>query len=118
MKVLRLQSGCLRIGDFLLVVVESDNISAAFFHRARREQTRTAEAKNRDPLPSERGDRNQGSSQLECREPGKCQHNGDNPEAYHDLRLGPTKLLGVVVDRRHLEYTLTEHPVRDNLDDD
>jgi hypothetical protein len=66
-KVLCLQPCCLRVGNLLLVIVESDNVGTAFFHRSRGEQTRTAEAKNRDPLPGERGDRNQGSSQLERR---------------------------------------------------
>src|SRR4051794_28332510 len=41
------------------------------------------------------------SSQLECREPCEREHNRDDPEPDHDLRLGPAFLLEMVMQRRH-----------------
>src|ERR1700742_5158162 len=47
-----------------------------------------------------------GSAQLQGGEAGERQHHRDDPEADHDLRLGPAQLLEVMMDRRHAEDTL------------
>src|SRR6186997_139285 len=46
------------------------------------------------------------SSQLQGREAGKRQHDRDDPEPDHDLRLGPAFLLEVVMQRSHAEHAL------------
>src|SRR5580698_9367178 len=48
-----------------------------------------------------------GSPQLQGGEAGERQHHRNDPEADHDLRLGPTQLLEVMMDRRHLEDALS-----------
>src|SRR5690606_30848663 len=45
-------------------------------------------------------------SQLQRCQPGERQHHRDDPEADDDLRLGPSQLFKVVMDRRHLEHPL------------
>src|SRR6056297_3637254 len=57
------------------------------------------------------------SSQLERRQPDHRKHDGDDPEADHDLRLGPAQLLEMVMDRRHLEHALARQLVGGDLDD-
>src|SRR5262245_10331037 len=57
------------------------------------------------------------SSQLQGRKAGERQHHGNDPEADHDLRLGPAELLIMVVDRRHLEHALAGELERNDLDD-
>src|SRR5258708_24830275 len=47
-----------------------------------------------------------GSSQLQRREAREREHDRDDPEADHDLRLGPALLLGMVMQRRHAEHAL------------
>src|SRR4051794_5317672 len=39
------------------------------------------------------------SAQLQCRQPDQRQHHRDDPEADHDLRLGPAELLEMMMDR-------------------
>src|SRR5690242_20578506 len=46
------------------------------------------------------------SAQFQRGETGERQHHRDDPEADHDLRLGPAELLEMMVDRRHLEEAL------------
>src|ERR1700749_3765097 len=43
------------------------------------------------------------STQLQTRPPDQAQQHRDDPEADHDLRLGPAGLLEMVVQRRHLQ---------------
>ena len=50
-------------------------------------------------------------------EPGQRQHDRDDPEADHDLRLGPALLLEMVVERRHPEHALAGQLERDDLHD-
>src|SRR4029450_7733916 len=57
------------------------------------------------------------SSQLQRRKAGERQHHSNDPEADHDLRLGPAELLIVVVDGRHLEHALAGELERHDLDD-
>src|SRR5262249_34479187 len=57
------------------------------------------------------------SPQLEGRKPGEREHDRDDPEADHDLRLGPAELLEMVVDRRHAEDALAGELEGDHLDD-
>ena len=45
------------------------------------------------------------------------EHDRDDPEADHDLRLGPAHLLEVMVDRRHPEHALAGELERDHLHD-
>src|SRR4051812_4814200 len=47
------------------------------------------------------------SPQLQRGQAGQRQHHRDDPEADHDLRLGPAELLEMMMDRRHLEDALT-----------
>ena len=103
----RLDSGSLRLRDFLVIVVEGDDICAAFGQCARRQKTGLTEAEDRDLLPGEDGDGDQGLSQLQRGEPCERQHHGDDPEPNHDLRLGPAQLLIVMVDRRHPEHAFS-----------
>src|SRR5581483_7140362 len=58
------------------------------------------------------------SSDLEARQAEERQHHRDDPEADHDLRLGPAERLEVVVDRRHLEDAPAGQLEGDDLDDD
>src|SRR5215467_10039529 len=58
------------------------------------------------------------SSQFQRGESGKRQHHRDNPEADHDLRLGPAQLLEMMVDRRHPEEALAGKLEGSDLDDD
>src|SRR5262245_63460103 len=57
------------------------------------------------------------SSQLQRGQAGEREHDRDDPEADHDLRLGPAELLEVVVDRSHLEDVLAREFERDQLQD-
>ena len=52
----RLEAGGLRRDHALVAVIEGDNLGTARSKRARRQQTRTAEAKDRDLLTSKNGD--------------------------------------------------------------
>src|SRR5690242_10124875 len=58
------------------------------------------------------------SAQLQRGEAGERQHHRDDPEADHDLRLGPALLLEMMVQRRHHEYALARHLERHHLHDD
>src|SRR4051812_9182856 len=58
------------------------------------------------------------SPQLQRRQPGQRQHHRDNPEPDHDLRLGPSLLLEMVVQRRHPEHAFAGQLERDHLHDD
>src|SRR5580704_13057423 len=49
------------------------------------------------------------SAQLQGGEAGERQHHRDDPEADHDLRLGPAQLLEMMMDRRHPEDALARH---------
>src|SRR5271168_1111714 len=55
--------------------------------------------------------------QLQGRQPGKREHDRNDPEADHDLRLGPAELLEMMVDRRHAEHPLAGELERHHLDD-
>src|SRR6201991_3400920 len=57
------------------------------------------------------------SPQLQGRETDQRQHHRDDPEADDDLRLGPAELLEMMVDRRHLEDTLSRQLERRHLHD-
>src|SRR5690349_3024636 len=57
------------------------------------------------------------SPQLERRQSGQRQHDRDDPEADHDLRLGPAELLEMVMQRRHLEHPLAGETERHHLHD-
>src|SRR5262249_11306993 len=57
------------------------------------------------------------SPQLQGRQAGESQHDRDDPEADHDLRLGPAELLEMVMQRRHLEHALAGEPERQHLHD-
>src|ERR1700744_3579360 len=58
-----------------------------------------------------------GSAQLQRGEAGERQHHRDDPEADHDLRLGPAELLEMMVYRRHLEDAFTGELERRHLHD-
>src|SRR5437868_3197733 len=58
------------------------------------------------------------SPQLQRRQAGERQHHRDDPEADHDLRLGPAELLEMVMDRRHPEDALAGELERHHLHDD
>src|SRR5215813_5042944 len=58
------------------------------------------------------------SAQFQRGEAGERQHHRDDPEADHDLRLGPTLLLEMMMQRRHHEHALARHLERDHLHDD
>src|SRR4051794_37938868 len=58
------------------------------------------------------------SAQLQRGEAGQCQHHRDDPEADHDLRLGPALLLEMMMQRRHHEHALARHLERHDLHDD
>src|SRR3954453_22792111 len=55
------------------------------------------------------------SSQLQRREAGEREHDRDDPEADHDLRLGPALLLEMMMQRRHPEHALAGEAERDHL---
>src|SRR5262245_34807884 len=57
------------------------------------------------------------SPQLQGREAGEREHDRDDPEPDHDLRLGPAFLLEVVMQRRHHEYPPAGELERDHLHD-
>src|ERR1700753_2204664 len=57
------------------------------------------------------------SPQLQRRETGERQHDRDDPEADHDLRLGPAELLEMMMQRRHLEHPLAGALERRDLHD-
>src|SRR6266540_3093599 len=59
----------------------------------------------------------QTSPQLQRRQPHECEHDRDDPEPDHDLRLGPALLLEVMVQRRHAENALAGKLERDHLHD-
>src|SRR5258705_2568823 len=56
-------------------------------------------------------------SQLQRRQPGERQHDRDDPEADYDLRLRPSELLEVMMQRRHLEDALAGELERKHLHD-
>ena len=85
------------------VIVPDRDLGAAFDERAHRRHPGPAKAEDRDALPAKGFDRRQSSPQLQRREPDHRQHEGDDPEAHDDLRLRPSKLLEMMMDRRHLE---------------
>src|SRR5689334_22776836 len=58
------------------------------------------------------------SPQFQRGETGKRQHHRDDPEADHDLRLGPALLLEMMVQRRHHEHALARQLERGDLHDD
>src|ERR1700761_6227762 len=58
------------------------------------------------------------SAQLQGGEAGERQHDGDDPEADHDLRLGPAQLLEMMMDRRHPEDALAGELEGGDLHDD
>src|SRR5690242_4078214 len=60
----------------------------------------------------------QSSAQLQRGEAGERQHHRDDPEADHDLRLGPALLLEVMMQRRHAEHALARQLERGDLHDD
>src|SRR3954466_16107519 len=77
------------------------------------------------PLRRERGMTNMPSQasptrspQLQRRQAGQRQHHRDDPEPDHDLRLGPSLLLEMVMQRRHPEYAFSGQLERDHLHDD
>ncbi len=85
--------------------------------RARRRRRPSAPARSRGRsrrgrrarrvLPAkERGRDHVTSPQLQGGEADQRQHDRDDPEADHDLALGPAELLEMVVDRRHQEHAL------------
>src|SRR5262245_506455 len=49
------------------------------------------------------------SPQFQRRQSRQRQHDGDDPEPDHDLRLGPAELLEMMVDGRHQEDALAGH---------
>src|SRR6516225_2801443 len=57
------------------------------------------------------------SPQLERGESRERQHYGHDPEANHDLRLGPPELLEVMMDRRHAKHAFAGELVRRHLHD-
>src|SRR5262245_59947680 len=57
------------------------------------------------------------SSQLQRGKPREREHDGDDPEADHDLRLGPAEVLEMVMDRRHHEHALAGELERGHLHD-
>src|ERR1700683_1846956 len=59
----------------------------------------TAITANQSRRPAETSE----SSQLQGRQADERQHDRYDPETDDDLRLGPTHLLEMMVDRRHLE---------------
>src|SRR5258707_5050632 len=58
------------------------------------------------------------SPQLQRGEASERQHHRDDPEADHDLRLGPAELLEMMMDRRHAEDALARELERHHLHDD
>src|SRR5262245_20408523 len=58
------------------------------------------------------------SAQFQGGEAGERQHHRDDPEADHDLRLGPALLLEMMMQRRHAEHALARHLERHHLHDD
>src|ERR1700755_130026 len=57
------------------------------------------------------------SPQLQRGEARERQHHGDDPEADHDLRLGPAQLLEVMMDRGHAEHAPAGELERKHLHD-
>src|SRR5262249_6208544 len=57
------------------------------------------------------------SPQFQRGQAGEREHDRDDPEADHDLRLGPPELLEMMVDRRHLEDAPAGKLERDHLHD-
>src|SRR4249919_1545209 len=57
------------------------------------------------------------SPQFQSGEPGQREHDGDDPEPDHDLRLGPAELLEMMVDRGHPEHALSGNLERYHLHD-
>src|SRR5882757_6728580 len=58
------------------------------------------------------------SAQLQGGQPDQRQHDGNDPEADHDLRLGPALLFIMVVDRRHCENAFSRQLERHHLHND
>src|SRR5262245_44426824 len=58
------------------------------------------------------------SSQLQCGESSERQHNRNNPETDHNLRLGPAKLLEMMMNGCHAKHPLARKLEGDNLDND
>src|ERR1700728_2591228 len=57
-------------------------------------------------------------SQLQGRQARERKHHRDDPETNDDLRLGPSELLEMMMDRRHLEHALAGELERNHLHDD
>src|ERR1700677_654682 len=57
------------------------------------------------------------SSQLQGRQADEREHDRDDPETDDDLRLGPTQLLEMMVDGRHLENAFAGELERNHLHD-
>src|SRR5262245_50026758 len=55
--------------------------------------------------------------QLQRGEPCEREHDRDDPETDHDLRLGPALLLEVMMQWRHLEHALAGELEGDHLHD-
>jgi hypothetical protein len=55
------------------------------------------------------------SSQLQRGEADKRKQERNDPEPDHDLRLGPTQVLEVMVERRHFEHLPAGDVERDHL---
>ena len=100
-----------------LVVVPGRDLRAAGLQRACRGEPRAAEAEQGDRAPGEDRDRRHDQRSFSVDEADQRQHDGDDPEADHDLRLGPAQLLEMVVDRRHQEDALAGALEDGDLDD-
>src|SRR5436190_20084652 len=57
------------------------------------------------------------SPQLQRGQSREREHDRNDPETDHDLRLGPAELLEMVVDGRHAEHALAGELERDHLHD-
>src|SRR5262249_52036387 len=55
------------------------------------------------------------SPQFQRRQAGEREHDRDDPEPDHDLRLGPALLLEMMMQRRHAEHALAGQAERDHL---
>ena len=95
---------------------------------SRRRRRRPRAARSRSPVPEpprpnmrdlfsgEGGDGDHQRS-FSVDRPAQREHDRDDPEADHDLRLGPALLLEVVMQRRHAEYALAGELERHHLHD-
>ena len=100
------------------VIVPDRDLGAAFDERAHRRNPRPAKTEDRDTLSAKGFDRRQSSPQLQRRKSDHRQHEGDDPESHDDLRLRPSKLLKVMMDRRHAKHALAGKLERCDLHND